>query len=226
MVSDEQCCALSDHVQNAAKETSSSSMCHQLCYRIGQFCLRAGTPSISNDPSQDIASLRHHVLSSRSHSRESELQAEIERLKDLCRTQQRIITNLSFRQCLEALPGPRPTNYHGIPNLSSTAHWQNFWHSAWAKAQSKGNSTSSSNAEHPFSPLLEFDQQTRKQIQKIGSELYGTLSTNIHHFSGVFTVNGDQWDILQGAILHALTPATTRKSDGSIDWEEERKRFL
>jgi len=191
-----------------------------MCRRIGQFCLRASSPSVSHDPLEDITNLRLHVLSRMSQSREAGLQAEVERLKDLCRTQHRIITNLTFRHTLEALPGPRLTDSRGNPTSSSTAHWRQFWNNAWQNAQSQAS------ANHPLWPLFQrFDQPTQRRIQAIGGDLYGTLSTNIHHFSGEFAISEDQWDVLQAAILHALTPTTARRQDGSFDWDLERQRY-
>ena len=46
------------------------------CEQIGRFYLRAGCPSVTHEPHEDITNLRFHVLSTRSHSRESDLQAE------------------------------------------------------------------------------------------------------------------------------------------------------
>ena len=192
----------------------------RICTRIGQFCLRAGSPSANHEPYEDITGLRLYVLSRESQSREASLHAEVERLKDLCRTQQRIITNLTFRHTLEALPGPRLTDPRGNPTLSSTAHWRRFWNNAWHNVQRQASEN------HPLWPLLQrFDQPTQRQIQVIGGDLYGTLSTNIHHFSGEFAVNEDQWDVLQAAILHSLTPTTARRQDGSVNWDLERQRY-
>ena len=71
--------------------------------------------------------------------------------------------------------------------------------------------------------LLErFNEQTQKPVQKVGDELYGTLSMNIHHHKGEFAISDNQWDVPQAAILHALTPGSTRRADGSIEWGLER----
>ncbi len=218
--------AMSEELHFSRGEASNDPRWHHLCEQIGQFCLRAGSPSVTNEPHEDIEKLRLHATSTSSHTREGDLQAEVTRLRDLCRTQQRIITNLTFRHTLEALPGPRLADSKGNPINSSTAHWRRFWNDAWNNAQSQASSDSSSSTKHPLSPLFDrFDRQTQRQIKILGEGLYGTLSTNIHHFSGGFEVNEDQWDVLQAAILRAITPITTRKDDGSIDWDLERQRY-
>ena len=218
--------------------------------RIATFCLQRGSPSAGDDPLENIRALRIHLSSQGSHSAEAALRAEIESLKETCRTQQRIITNLTFRHTLEVLPGPKPTNAKGNPVVSSTDHWRNFWTNGWnnaialeAQAQSQGlpakatSSTANTAATsaiaapipistHPFNALLnKFDKNTRRQVDKIGSELYGSLSTNIHHFTGQFTINDDQWDVIPAAILHAIAPVTPRSPGGGVDWNQERLRY-
>lgn len=203
--------------QGIAKEASNDRAWHGLCEQVGRFCLRAGCPSVTNEPDRDIESLRAILLSTRSNSRENDLQAEVARLRDTCRKQQRIITNLSFRHALEALPDRSLTDVNGRPINSSTARWKRFWEITWNNA--------TPNSGHPLSPLFDrFDPPTQRHIQRIGHDLYSILSTNIHHYNGEFAIDDDQWDVSQAAILHAITP-TARNHDGSVDWDAERRRF-
>ena len=62
------------------------------------------------------------------------------------------------------------------------------------------------------------------QIQEVGEGLYGILSTNIHHFQGVYNVDPSQWDELRGEILQGLCPMHFR-ADGRLDWDLERARY-
>lgn len=166
------------------------------------------------------------MISARSHARETALQAEVERLGELCRVQQRMIANLSFRHVLEVLPDPGLTDSDGKPLQTSAARWKQFWNDTWNKAQNQADFFPGSSASHPFSELLtRFDWGTQERIRKTGEDLFDILSTNIHHYPGEFAFKKYEWDVPQAAILRALTPVTARKQDGSVDWNLERQRF-
>ena len=82
------------------------------------------------------------------------------------------------------------------------------------------------NPDHPFNHLLhQFPERARQQLLRVGEELYGGISANIHHFQGEYKVVLDQWDFMQGALLNALSPRITRE-DGQVDWEREIGRYL
>lgn len=78
--------------------------------------------------------------------------------------------------------------------------------------------------DHPLIPVL-MKYNRPKQIADVGTSLYSTLSTNIHHFSAQFVVLDDQWNILEADILKALTPLPQNAEETGIEWERERLRY-
>ena len=217
-------CRMWDLIEKANAQTRQSPEWQNVCKQIGRFCRWAGNPDVINEPSEAILTLRRQIRSDNMHSREGELQRRIENLEKEKRLQQRIITNLSFRHCLESLPGDRPLE-RGRQN-TSTGRWQQFWEDSWTKAQQAANSNNSARPSHPFEPLLHYDQRQQKQIKRMGDDLYGTLSSNIHLYSGEFSVEEDQWNTLEAAILKTLKPAWGRGPDGEVQWEQERERYV
>lgn len=211
--------------QSAVRVTNENDVWNLMCNSIARFTLEAGCPNSVTDPLENIAFLRSRLHAHGAQSREYALQGEIDRLRSLCQSQGRIITNLAFRHLLEALPGPRPTNHRG-EQVGSSQHWKNFWNNAWSAAERQDAGRTITDPPHPLLPLLQnFDRSVHAQVKNNGAYLYGTLSSNIHLFQGEFNVEADQWDILPAAILKALTPQTERKDDGSVDWEKERVRY-
>ena len=194
-----------------------------LCSQVASFCQEMGSLSVSRNPLEDIQNLKTYAASQGSRTREAALEIENRKLAQTCREQHRVITNLKFRYLLENLPGPKPTNAKGNPTATSTGRWKAFWTDAWTNAQKQGSSGS-----HPLSPLLQkFDNNTQKQVEAIGKGLFGCLSTNIHHCGGEIEVIDDQWNVIDAAILRAITPLeTSTKPDGSVDWDKERQRYL
>ena len=153
-----------------------------LCQRVTSFCLSVGCPVVDlHDPIGTVNNLRQHKASQMSSIRERALQDQINRLEATSARQQRIITNLTFRHVLETLPGPRPKY------TSSTKHWQTFWTNAIQNARNPKNM---STAIHPLQSLLQ--QFNPRDIERVSGDLYGTLSTNIHHYSGEFDVKDSQ----------------------------------
>ena len=86
-----------------------------LCVNIARFCLLEGCSTARSDAPSEIKALREHHTLSQLRPSEGPLQAEVTTLKSHCSIQQRIITTLSFRRILEALPEPRSTNTQGSP---------------------------------------------------------------------------------------------------------------
>jgi len=183
--------------------------------KVAEFCLEAGCPAVTYHPSKDIYSLRNHLVSNESATREAELRKEIEELRNLNRSQQRIITNLAFRHLLEVLPArsAKPT--------SATTTWNAFFQTALKEAQEQHERGQMG---HPFIPVLKKYRRV-KHIENVGTSLYNTLSTNIHHFSGQFKVHDDQWNMLEADILRALTPLAENETESGINWEMERLRY-
>jgi hypothetical protein len=136
----------------------------------------------------------------------------------LTQFQQRMITNLTFRHLLEMLPPPPPPS---SKTSSATARWKSFFTSAIHNAEAQQEQQTSN---HPFLPLLRKYPKV-KEIEHTGGNLYGVLSTNIHHFQGEFKIGADQWNMLEGDILKALTPLAQNRSDAGVEWDEERRRF-
>jgi hypothetical protein len=126
-----------------------------------------------------------------------------------------------FRHLLENLP-PHPKK-----RMEYSNDWSNFWTTAVQAARA------STNDKHPLTGLINrFGTSPGiEEIQKVGGDLYGTLSTNIHHFrgDGIYDVKQDQWDVLPGEILRAIIPQKLPEhavGDMGVDWEQERERFL
>ncbi|EXJ69858.1 uncharacterized protein A1O5_06930 [Cladophialophora psammophila CBS 110553] len=184
--------------------------------KVAEFCLEAGCPAVTRNPSADIYSLRKHLFSNDSAAREAELRKEIEDLRNANRSQQRIITNLAFRHLLEALPAR-----DAKAATSATAAWTAFFQTALKEAQKQ---LEQGRLDHPLIPVLKKYPKV-KQIENVGANLYGTLSTNIHHFSGQYKVLDDQWNALEVDILRALTPLAENETEAGIDWRTERLRY-
>ena len=186
-----------------------------LASKIASFCLEVGCPSVKYEPTDDIHCLRQHLFSHDSGIREAELREEINRLHNVNRAQQRIITNLTFRYLLEMLPTS------GAMPSSATAKWNQFFRTAISTAKTQ---LAQGQIGHPLIPLLrKYDRP--KQIADVGANLYSTLSTNIHHFSGKFKVLDDQWNILEADILKALMPLPENNKEIGVEWERERLRY-
>ncbi|KIW79497.1 hypothetical protein Z517_06109 [Fonsecaea pedrosoi CBS 271.37] len=184
--------------------------------KVAEFCLEAGCPAVTRNPPEDIYSLRNHLFSSDSAAREAELRKEIDELRNANRSQQRIITNLAFRHLLEMLP-PRDAK----AGNSATAAWTAFFQTGLKEAQRQLERGESG---HPLTPVLKKYPKI-KQIENVGTNLYGTLSTNIHHFSGQYKVLDDQWNALEVDILRAITPLADNETEAGVDWQMERSRY-
>ena len=143
------------------------------------------------------------------------MRREIEELKREVQRQQRIITNLTFRHLLENLP-PR------APKItSSTARWTDLFSNALRSAQDHSHLGRET---HPLHDVLRKYHNTT-QIKNVGIGLYGTFSTNIHHFSNQFTVIDSQWNAPEADIMKALTPLPSNIVAAGIDWQKERERY-
>lgn len=202
-------------LQQSADNYKKSKDFQLFASKVAQFCLEAGCPAVKYHPVTDIYSLRDHLFSRGSEAREAELRKEIEELRSANRCQQRIITNLAFRHLLEKLPLP------DTKSSSATAKWRGFFQDALkaAKEHHGRNQTA-----HPLIPVLK-KHPSKSQIENVGINLYSTLSTNIHHFTGQFKVLDDQWNILEADILRALTPLDENETGTGIDWNKERQRY-
>ncbi|OAP64568.1 hypothetical protein AYL99_00540 [Fonsecaea erecta] len=203
-------------VLQSYSEFRKSSIYQIFSTKVAEFCLEAGCPAVTRSPPEDIYSLRNHLFSSDSAAREAELRKEIEELRNANRSQQRIITNLAFRHLLEMLP-PRDAK----PGTSATAAWNAFFSNALKEAQVQ---LGRGEMGHPLCPVLK-KYPKLKQIENVGTNLYGTLSTNIHHFSGQYKVLDDQWNTLEVDILRAITPLAENETEAGIDWQMERFRY-
>lgn len=180
--------------------------------KVADICLEAGCPLVQHQPSNDIYSLRKHLFTHDAAVREAELRKELEAERLLNRVQQRIITNLTFRHLLEKLPPPSAT---------ATSAWDAFFRTAVHNAQQKRKQ---GRTDHPLISVLNKYQRVG-QIEAVGKNFYGTLSTNIHHFSTQFEVLDDQWNMLEADILRAITPLAENQGETGTDWAKERLRY-
>jgi hypothetical protein len=185
----------------------------QLCLNVRTFGDVMGCSAVSLNPQESISKL-HETF--RKNDVTEELRDRIKEMELELGRQRRIITCLTFRHILERLPE------HPKKRMEYANDWANFWSDAMRSAAKSGDD------EHPLAPLLnQFGTTAGSEVvEKVAQAMYGTLSTNIHHFKGegIYEVRDDQWDALPCTILRAIVPHS--KKDGSVDWAEERKRFL
>jgi hypothetical protein len=176
---------------------------------VRSFCEKAGSPHSTIDPLDNIDALRDYIAMQQLYT--PDLDSKIEELSSQKEEQERIIISLSYRHLMESLQGPlgKGDKY--------TDNWKWFWEEAFAKA---GN-----NQGHPLFELRKKYANNLKHIRKRGAKLYGTFSTNIHHYldgkvePAVGSWNTDDYDIMM-----ALTPEGGLNSD--TDWEVVRKKYL
>lgn len=183
--------------------------------RVAQFSLLAGCPTSTQDPFRNVEMLRTYLTARSFGSQAAELRREVEKLKMESQMQQRIIANLTFRHMLENLP-PGTTD-----KTSSTARWADFFTKTLQNAQ---NQTRPDSELHPLHAVLRKYKDTT-QIAAVGTGLYRALSTNIHQFSGQYTISKAQWNALEYDIMQALTPLPSNIALGEVDWQRERQRF-
>jgi hypothetical protein len=203
-----------EQMQSSTSECAKHRDYQKFAKKVAEFCLEAGCPIVEHDPRSDVSALRRH-LSQNLSAREAELREEIQELRNANRAQQRIITNLTFRHLLEMLPPPKDRL------TSATSQWESFIYTALEKAQKQ---LSEEHMSHPLVPVLKKHNRL-KQIKNVGKHLYATLSSNIHHFSGQFTVLSDQWNTLEADLLRALVPLPGNCTEAGVNWEKERLRY-
>lgn len=143
------------------------------------------------------------------------MRQEVDELKRENQTQQRIITNLTFRHLLENLPPP-PSK-----RMSSSARWPHFFRNALKTAQ---NQTGTESPPHPLASVLR-KYPNASQLETVGVRLYSTFSTNIHCSSSQYTVADSQWNSLEGDIIKAFIPAPSNDNADGTDWQGERQRY-
>lgn len=113
---------------------------------------------------------------------------------------------VACRWLLEHLPAGNPIR-QGFGN-----RWRLFWQSQW-KEHKNGKSGNG----HPLRSLI-----GDERYNKVGKGLYGTLSTFLHEYGRLrITPLGS----LVQEVLELISPVYY-KSDGQIDLESERKRWL
>lgn len=173
-----------------------------------------------------VNAIYHKSFQTTSNEREAKLLATIALLKEnnleqsqKLREQERILSCLAFRHILERLP------FHRTKNEAN--NWTEFWEKAVKEANKPDGRVT------PVTQIIRshgiYEQGPDKpanitQIKNVGSALYNTLRTNIHHFTGEYKLGRDQCDVLPRKILEAIVPETT--NDGIISWETERYRFI
>lgn len=204
--------------------------------------------------SRSIRGLANHVGCPRAHDSDAELNlTELRRFNStqvpflaklqndlldkifLIDKQQEIITALVFRHLIENLPDPK------VPGVPATERWKDFWKAAVIKeTQNQKNGTvghpleslgfkqSIVSVDNGNSDVTEQSTKGQKGLPyKIGAELYGLLSTNIHAYKNAksnYQVRDDQWGEVTRQILKALIPKNF-DTYGEVDWAAERLRY-
>ena len=184
------------------------------------------SPEADKDAFSYVNAIYHKGFQTASNEQEAKLLATIAHLKEenreqmeKLREQDLILSCLTFRYILERLP------YHRTK--SEASNWTELWEKAVKEAnKSDGRVTPVTQIikSHGVYEKGRDKPATVTQIKNVGSALYNTLSTNIHHFTGEYKLGRDQWDVLPRKILEAIVPKNT--NDGTVDWEEERNRFI
>lgn len=173
---------------------------------------------------------------------QDDLQAQIKQNNE----QQEIITALVFRHLIENLP---PNPYKGAK--SATDRWLAFWEDAVKRECDEPTG-------HPLHGLVDanvfkklqtpisnasgvlitrdsaggIDSKGQKgQMYRLGTELFGILSKNIHAFEAKggdgYKVGSHHWGKAIRDILERLKPVEYDPSDpGVVDWDKERKRYI
>ncbi|CAF9937673.1 MAG: hypothetical protein HETSPECPRED_000615 [Heterodermia speciosa] len=181
--------------------------------------------SALEDPFLNVSALQAKFLKSASARRELALQARIDDLekrnRDIeqeVRKQRKILASLTFRHTLEHLPPPG--------EKYEKEAWKKFWLEAvkQANAGQAGPLTDVVRLYGRYDPkgrTVDYINQTG------GAALYSALSTNIHQYmdKGSYEVEPDQWNALEAEIFKALKPQNVYP-DGSVDWEQERLRYV
>lgn len=126
----------------------------------------------------NISRLRCHVAGQKIFST-ADLHKEMHDLTVRIREQQGIILSLSFRYLLEKLPPDEPG--------TATDKWKKFWDNIWEKGRDSTNPKLKAMIEKYKNPrrgptVTDAQDTFLQQIDAIGKNLYGTLSTDIHKY--------------------------------------------
>ena len=198
------------------------------CNNVKHFCLRAGNARTMDNVYENIEALRE--ISIRHPGRETELLAEIKILKetvdakdDELKQQRRIIEDLSYRHLMENIIDPQKW----------TGNYASDWRTFWDDAVNSATSVQNRAPRKPSSPLLglinQFGAGSIGMIKGTGGEIYGIISTNIHHYgaptNGIYRLQC-QRNKMPEEIMKALTPLTKNIQNNKVDWNAERTRFI
>ena len=215
-------------LEHALQESRFDPRWLRACNKVSEFCLRAGSARVTSNVFENIEMLRE--MSIRNSGRETELLAEIKLLKERVdakdeelKQQRRIIEDLSYRHLMENIIDPQKWtgNY--------ASDWRTFWDYAVTSASSVQNRV----PRKPSSPIVglinQFGPGSIGMIKGTGGALYGTISTNIHHYgdtmTGIYQLQC-QRDKMPEEIMKALTPLTTNIQNNRVNWTAERSRFI
>ncbi|KAI1179744.1 hypothetical protein F4777DRAFT_531792 [Nemania sp. FL0916] len=229
---------------NASDNTTSGAL--WICYRgkVKSFVQRVGCAKVHDEPDENIAELRLFYSTTIGYFaklQDQYLQKELE-----IRNLQRIISALQFRHLLEQLTPPhQPGTIWSDRN--SGPRWMKFWEEALKVEFKDYLNPSAGGHSHALRSIMSARNPNRGTIDKStgallistdgqkgqfyreGSNLYGLLSDEIHHFhEGKFVVEDAGWPTLTADALRALRPLEKNidKITGEVDWDAERSRFL
>jgi len=223
----EWCNAIFSHHRRTAHINRADKGKHRIRMRIWQFTNSLPPPQGKKDPEDldsSILALRIKVLlmgsGSELHGKFEQLKEENREYKEQVQIYNRAVSDMSFRHLLEMLPiAARAATGQPLKlKPLSGPDWETFWNDAWNKAVQKTDS--------PLHKVYNnSNQRRRNQIRDEGKSLYGRLSANMHDFGREYNPEKNQRDVIQACILTALKPENF-STDGDVDWDEERKRFI
>lgn len=198
------------------------------CNKVNNFCLGAGSARVTDNVFENIEVLREKSI--RYPQRETELLAEINILKESLdakdeelKQQRRIIEDLSYRHLMENIIDPQKW----------TGNYASDWRTFWETAVNSASSVQNRAPQKPRSPIVglinQFGAGSIGMIKGTGGAMYGSISTNIHHYdnavNGVYQLQC-QRDMMPEEIMKALTPLTTNIQNNKVNWTAERTRFI
>ena len=198
------------------------------------FVYSVGCPRAHNDAESNIAELR--LIRATQMPFFSKLQEDFQEQLKINARQQEVITALTFRHLIETLP---PNPYGG--KTDSTGRWQAYWKDMVITMDRK---RAAGQRGHPLEGLIgqgvvvngdvtAESQKYRKGLEyRMGSDLFGILSDNIHQYqdagdvAGQYAIRDDQWGLTVRKILERLIPIHINAQTGEVTWAAERQRFV
>ncbi|KAF8856569.1 hypothetical protein BDZ45DRAFT_464495 [Acephala macrosclerotiorum] len=192
-------------ISNRSYDSASGCNWFTLTSNVRAFCLHIGSLQPVNDPLDNVARLRNHVLGQQLFNT-MPLHDEIQKLKDT-KGQRKLIAALFFRHLLE--------NLSLIDGGYLGPNWQIFWKELWKNVK-KEVKKNKGNLEAELPQLAELYKEYSGhakgpgRINDAALVMYSTLSDIIHKYcddSGNIVLSKSHgWHPMQYLLLKALTP--------------------